>query len=472
MRTPSLLITMAALSLAACGTLAPDYVRPAAPVSAQWGDAPVSAGGTAVAELAWQDFFQDAQLKALIREALANNRDLRIAVLNIEKARAQYQIQRASLIPSLGLNGSDSNQRLPADLSATGQPTISRSASVGVGISAYELDLFGRVRSLKDQALQQFFATEEARRSAQISLVAEVASAWLTLAADQEKLALTRQTLASQQASFDLIRRRFELGAASELDLRQVQTSVDSARVSLAQQTSQIALDRNALTLLVGRPVEFAELPQGPLAQVSSADELPVGVPSEVLQRRPDILQAEHGLQAANANIGAARAAFFPSITLTASAGTASSQLEGLFKAGSGSWSFAPQINLPIFTGGRNVANLDAAKVERKIQLATYEKAIQTAFREVSDALAQRATLGEQFAAQSSLTEATEASYRIAEARYKQGVANHLELLDAQRSLYAAQQGLVSTRLARLANQVTLYKVLGGGWKGSSANVR
>lgn len=467
MRKIDILTTLTALTLAGCGTLAPDYQRPAAPVAAQW-SVPGPAQGKSAADLPWQDFFIDQGLRSLIAEALANNRDLRIATLSIEKARAQYQIQRASLLPSIAATGTDSNQRLPADLSSTGQAMISRSASVGVGFSAYELDLFGRVRSLKDQALQQFFATEEARRSAQISLVAEVASAWLTLASDRERLDLTRKTLESQQASYDLAKRRYELGASSELDLRQAQTSVDAARVSLAQLTSQLELDRNALTLLVGRPLQDSELPSGPLAAVSALDQLDAGVPSDVLQKRPDVLQAEHALQAANADIGAARAAFFPSITLTASAGTASSQLSGLFKAGSGTWSFAPQINLPLFTGGRNLANLKAVKAEREIQVATYEKTIQTAFREVADALAQRATLADQLAAQTSLNEASEVSFKLAEARYKNGVASHLEVLDAQRSLYAAQQNLVATRLALLANQVTLYKVLGGGWKGDA----
>lgn len=468
MRKLPLLTTIAALMLAGCSTLAPDYQRPAAPVAGQWADGS-GGSGVAAADIAWRDFFQDERLRALIAQALANNRDLRVAVLNIDRARAQYQIRRAELLPNVGLSAGESSQRLPADLSSTGKPMISRSASVGVGFSVYELDFFGRVRSLKDQALQQFFATEEARRSAQISLIAEVANAYLSLAADRERLQLAQNTHESQKASYALNKKRFDLGAASELDLRQAQTSVEAARVSLAQLTSQVALDRNALTLLVGRPLDDAELPEGPLAEVGAVEELPAGVPSEVLQKRPDILQAEHLLQAANANIGAARAAFFPSITLTASAGTASSQLEGLFKAGSGTWSFAPQINLPIFSGGRNVANLEAAKVDRKIQLASYEKAIQSAFREVSDALAQRSTLGEQLDAQTSLVEAIAATHKLSEARYQQGVASYLNVLDSQRSLYAAQQNLIATRLARLTNQVTLYKVLGGGWKGGAS---
>lgn len=465
MRRLSLLTTIAALTLGGCATLAPDYVRPAAPVAAQWADADASASsGVAAAERNWREFFHDARVRKLIEDALSNNRDLQVAVLNIERARAQYQVQRADLLPTVGASAAETSQRLPASLSSTGQAMISRQASFSLGFSAYELDLFGRVRSLKDQALQQFFATEEARRSAQISLVAEVANASLNLAADRERLQLARHTLESQQASYALDQRRFELGAASELDLRQAQTSVDAARGEVARLTSVVATDRNALTLLVGRPLEDSELPEGPLGEVSSMDELPAGVPSETLQKRPDILQAEHLLQAANANIGAARAAFFPSITLTATAGTASNQLEGLFKAGSGAWSFTPQINLPIFAGGRNVANLDAAKVDRQIKLAEYEKAIQVAFREVSDALAQRRSVGEQLDAQRSLVEATATAFRLSEARYRNGVASYLVVLDSQRSLYAAEQNLITTRLAQQTNQVTLYKVLGGGW--------
>jgi multidrug efflux system outer membrane protein len=358
--------------------------------------------------------------------------------------------------------GAGFDQRIPASLSATGQSVTSHQYTVGLGFSSYEIDLFGRVRSLKDEALEQFFATSEARRSLQISLVAEVASDYLTLAADKEHLKIAQETFESQQASYNLINSRFKAGASSELDLRQAETSVDSARVDIASYTSQVAQDENALALVIGSPVPEDLLPDK-LGPVTALKDLSAGLPSEVLQRRPDIMQAEHLLKAANADIGAARAAFFPRITLTGSLGLSSNELSGLFDGGSGIWSFAPQITLPIFDAGRNRANLKVSVVDRKIFLAQYEKTIQSAFREVSDALAQRGTLGAQLEAQRSLTDATDATYRLSQARYSRGISSYLDVLDSQRSLYSAQQGLIAVRLARLTNLATLYKVLGGG---------
>ncbi|GAB2181156.1 AdeC/AdeK/OprM family multidrug efflux complex outer membrane factor [Denitratisoma sp. agr-D3] len=459
---------LATLVLAGCGTLAPDYATPAAPIPAQWpqgaayGKA-MADEGSPVTDLTWDVFFTDPQLRRLIALALENNRDLRVASLNIEKARAQYQIQRADLFPSINATVGGTNQKTPASLSATGKELVSHQYNAGLGFASYELDFFGRIRSLKDQALYQFMATEEARRSAQISLVAEVANAYLTLAADSERLSIAQETLDSQRTSYDMTKRRFELGSASELDLRQAQTSVDSARGDVARYTSQVAQDHNALALLVGGtlPEDIEQITT--LDRVSVLAKLPEGLPSSWLQRRPDVLQAERQLQAANANIGAARAAFFPSITLTASGGSASNQLSDLFKSGSGAWSFSPQLNLPIFNAGRNQANLKVAEVDKDISLAQYEKAVQTAFRETADALAQHGTLGEQLDAQRSLTEATEVSYRLSRARYNKGVDSYLVVLDSQRSYYAAQQNLITVRLAELSNQVTLYKVLGGG---------
>ena len=453
----------AVLTLAGCMSLAPSYERPAAPVPAAW---PIVADSDApaTAPIDWQQFFADARLRSVIDLALANNRDLRVATLNIERARAIYQIQRSELLPDIAATGSGNNQRLPADLSRTGAATTSRSVSATVGIAAYEIDLFGRVRSLNEQALQQFFATEEARRAAQISLVAEIAGAWLALATDLERLQLAQQTLQSQQRSYGLVKRSGELGVASLLDLRQAQVTLETARGDVARITSQVAQDRNALALLAGAPVPAALEPAAPLpAGVAQVAELPAGVPSEVLVRRPDILAAERQLQAANANIGAARAAFFPRITLTGSIGTASTQLDGLFAGGSRTWSFLPQITLPLFTGGATRANLQASRIEREIAVARYEKSIQAAFREVADALAQRATLAEQFAAQQALVEALTDAQRLAQARFDRGVDSYLQVLDAQRALYAAQQGLVTLRLARDANLVTVYKALGGG---------
>jgi multidrug efflux system outer membrane protein len=334
--------------------------------------------------------------------------------------------------------------------------------NVNLGFSSWELDLFGRIRSLKDRALEQYLATEQARRSTQISLVAEVANTYLTLAADHGKLKLAQSTLAAQQASYNLIKRRCEVGASSDLDLRESQTLVDSARVDIAKYTGQVALDENALNLLVGSPVP-AELLPGELDEATILKDITTGLSSEILLRRPDILQAENQLKAANANIGAARAALFPRITLTTSIGTASDQLSGLFKTGSAAWTFAPQIVLPIFDAGSRWANLKVAKVDKEIVLTQYEKAIQSAFREVADALAQRGTVGDQMEAQQSLVYATSESHRLSDARYLRGIDSYLTLLVAERSLYVSQQGLIALRLARLTNLVTLYKVLGGG---------
>jgi multidrug efflux system outer membrane protein len=330
-------------------------------------------------------------------------------------------------------------------------------------MSSYELDLFGRVRSLKDQALQQFFATGEARRSVQISLVAEVANNYLTLAADRERLKLAKDTLTSQQTSYELVRSRYEAGMSSALDLHQAQTSVDAARVDIARFTTFVAQDENALNLVVGSPVPADLLPGALSETLTAVKELQPGLPSDVLLRRPDILQAEDLLKGANANIGAARAAFFPRITLVSSVGFGSDDLGGLFTGGSFVWKFAPQITLPIFNAGSNRANLEVAEVDRDIAVAQYEKAIQTAFREVADALALRGTIYDQLAAQRSLTDATSESYRLSQARYEKGVDSYLNVLDSQRSFYSAQQGLISVNLTRLSNLVTLYKVLGGG---------
>lgn len=460
-------LAVAFLALSGC-TLMPGYTRPDAPVPAEWptGPAykpqPAVTGEQTAAGLPWQEFFTDSQLQQLITRSLENNRDLRIAALTIERSRALHQIQSADIFPTVNASGSGLGQRVPASLSSAGHAVTVHQYSVGLGFSAYELDLFGRLRSLKEQALEQFLATEESRRSLQLSLVAEVAVNYLTLAADKERLQVARETLRSQLDSYNLIRRRFEAGASSELDLRQVQTSVEAARVDIARLTGQVALDENALALVTGSPMPADLLPSG-FGALNAMKELKAGLPSEVLQRRPDIIQAEHLLKASSANIGAARAAFFPRITLTTGLGLSSDQLSGLFKGGAGVWSFAPQITLPIFDSGRNSANLKVTEVDRDIFLARYEKTVQSAFREVADALAQRATLEEQLEAQKALADAAAESYRLSEARYRSGIASYLNVLDAQRSLYAAQQGLINLRLFRLVNRVTLYKVLGGG---------
>ncbi|MDD2321647.1 MAG: AdeC/AdeK/OprM family multidrug efflux complex outer membrane factor [Geobacteraceae bacterium] len=457
-----------AVCLAGC-TMAPKYSRPAAPVPAAWPQGPSyreAAGAspdTVVADIPWQKFFVDEKLRKLVALALENNRDLRVAALNIERSMAQYQISRSELLPKVDANASATYQRLAEDFSGTGIPLNIHQYNVGLGISSYELDLFGRVRSLKDQALQQYFATEQARRSVQISLVAEVAANYLSLAADRERLQLAKETLASQQASYQLIRSRYEAGVSSALDLHQAQTSVDAARVDIARYTTLAAQDENALTLVVGSQVPADLQPTALSETLSALKDLPPGLPSDVLLSRPDILQAEHLLKGANANIGAARAAFFPRITLVSSVGFGSDQLSDLFASGAFVYSVAPRVTLPIFQGGANRANLKVSEVDRDIAVAQYEKAIQTAFREVADALAQRGTIDDQVLAQQSLTDATAQSFRLSEARYEKGVDSYLNVLDSQRSLYAAQQNLISVRLARLANLVTLYKVLGGG---------
>jgi multidrug efflux system outer membrane protein len=469
--------TAPAVLLALLGgcSLAPVYERPASPVADSWPTGPsyktppVAADGKAVADIEWRAFFSDARLRKVIELALANNRDLRVSALNIVVARAQYGVERAALLPHLSANVGESASRTPASVSGFGQTLTTHDYSANLGVASYELDFFGRVRNLSEQALQQYLSTEEARRAAQISLVAEVAGDYLTLEADQERLRLAAITLKSQQLSYDLSKHRFEAGSASGLEMYQAQTTVESARSDVAVFTSQVALDQNALALVVGAHLPDELLPQQQADSVTTLTDIPPGLPSDLLQRRPDVLEAERTLRAANANIGVARAAFFPQITLTASAGSASANLSGLFKGGSSAWSFAPQLTLPIFDGGINRANLDIAKADRDIAVAQYEKAIQTAFREVSDALAQRGTLDEQVAAQQALVDASAKSYRISDARYKQGADTYLNALISQRSLYTAQQSLITTRLSKATNLVTLYKVLGGGWQPEGA---
>lgn len=459
------------LCLSGCANLAPLYSRPDAPVPDAWPEGPalqedVAQTGKIAAGIGWQEFFLDPRLQQVIGLALENNRDLRVATLNIERTQAQYRISRAELFPRVDATADHSSQRQPEDLTSNGQGETSHQYRVGLGVSSYELDLFGRVRNLRDQALEQYLATEQTRRAVRISLVAEVAVSYLNLAADRERLQLARQTLETQQASFRLIQRRFELGASSELDLRQAQTRLDAARVDIARYTTLVAQDENVLNLLSGAPVPDALLPQILAEAPGPVQDIRPGLSSGVLLVRPDVLGAEYQLRGANANIGAARAAFFPRITLTGSVGLASDELAGLFNSGSGAWVFAPKFTVPIFDAGRNQANLRVAEVDRDLAVARYEKTIQTAFREVADALAQRTTIDGQLAAQQSLTGATEASYRLSQARYEKGIDSYLIVLDSQRALYGAQLELIGTRLIRLLNLVTLYKVLGGGAAG------
>ena len=459
------------LALAAC-TLEPTYQRPAQPVPQAWPTGPAYAPGTpaaanastAAADLGWQDFFADARLRRLIELALANNRDLRVATLAIEQARAQYRIQRAAQFPAIDASAGLVSQRVPSDLRAPGQSSVINQYSAGVGFNAFELDFFGRVRSLKHEALEQYLATEEARRSAHISLVAEVASAYLTWRADQALLQISEDTLKSQQAAAEMVGRGKRAGAMAQLDLHRADTQVQTARVGVEQFTRQVAQDENALGLLIGGPLP-QDLPPGePFESPGLVAELPAGLPSALLQQRPDIMAAEHRLKAANADIGAARAAFFPTISLTAAVGTASTNLSGLFAAGMGAWTFAPQITMPIFNAGSNQARLDASKVQKDINIAAYEKTIQTAFREVADGLAARGTYDRQAAAQETLVKEVGETQRLSEMRFKNGVDDYFSVFDAQRQLYTAQQTLATIRLARLTSRVALYKALGGGW--------
>jgi len=454
------------LSLALTGcSMIPEYERPASPVAAGWpkGEGYEAASAeSSVTPPSWQSFFRDPELRELIEAALENNRDLRVAALNVEATRELYRIQRADRLPSFSADGGGSRTHTPAGLNGSTQSGINSQYSATLGV-AWEVDLFGRVGSLQQQALEEYLATEAAQRSVQVSLIASVANTYLRWQADQALLQATQETLQTYEDSLRLTQRSFEVGIASTLELTQARTAVETARSSLAAYMRLVAEDRNALTLLLGQrapalPGATPELGTDLLA------ELPAGLSSEVLLQRPDILQAEYALRGANANIGAARAAFFPSISLTASAGSASSQLSGLFDGGSEYWNFSPSISLPIFNAGRLQANLNYAELIRDVRVAEYERSIQVAFSEVADGLAARETYVDQVAAQQRLLSASEDYFQIAERRYRSGVDSYLTLLDAQRQLFTARQQLITDRLNLLTREVDLYRALGGGW--------
>jgi len=448
------------LVLSGCSTLEPRSTEVAPAIPAQWpGTATAGAVTTApmeVADIGWRDFFVDPRLQTVITHALENNRDLRVAVLNVERARAQYRIQRADRVPAVGVQGQMTR--------SGGDAPVTEQFSANLGVVEFELDLFGRVRNLSQAALQQYFAEAANRRSAQLSLVAEVANAWLTLGADSEQLRIAQATLATYEDSLRLTEARRQLGGASALELSQTRTLVETARTDVARFAGQVAQDRNALVLLAGGPIDASLLPQAEVTEVASVRPLPAGMPGDVLLQRPDVMAAEHVLLSANANIGAARAAFFPSISLTGNIGSASSELSGLFDGGTRVWSFIPKLTLPIFQGGKLRANLGMATADRDIALAQYEKAIQVGFREAADALALNESLDAQLSSQQALVAAAEQAQRLSQARYDAGLDSFLTLLDARRTAYTARQSLVSTQLARQSNQVALYKVLGGGW--------
>jgi len=478
MKRPLIASSLAVL-LGACSSMAPTYERPAAPVPATWptgaayapAAAEADAAKTAAANIPWQQFVQDDRLRQVIAQALAHSRDLRKTVANIESARAQYWGQRAALLPTVNAGVSGTRAR---SVAATGTGTgtengsgtvQTQTTSANLSVSSYEIDLFGRVRSLSDAALETYLATEEAGRAARISLIAETASAWLALGADRSKLALAQQTLESAQRSMAVTQKRRDAGVASRVDVSQAETVYQQARADLASTTTAIAQDRNALELLAGSPVADALLPTAlPAADGAALADVPAGLSSDVLLSRPDVLQAEHQLKSANANIGAARAAFFPKLSLTAAGGVASTALASLFSGGASMvWSLAPAVTLPLFDGGANQANLAYTQAQQSLYVSTYELAVQTAFREVADALARRGTVAEQLSAQAALVDAAADSHRLAHARYTSGVDTFLNALDAQRTLYTAQQALLSVQVSALDNRVTLYRVLGGG---------
>lgn len=460
-----ILVTIAALT--GC-TMIPEYKRPDAPIPASWPTGPAyketgnDLPGADLLHVDWRQVYPDEKIQKIIELALQNNRNLRIAALNIEKYRAAYSVQRLVILPLPDARASLENYRIPADLADKNDALNYRVYNANFGVSSWEIDFFGRIRSLSERALQQYFATEHARNGTQMALIAEVANAYIILAADKDNLHLAQSTLTAQESSYSMIKRRFELGASSEIDLNQVTTRVEAARVDVARYTNLTAADENYLNLLVGTQVPTSLLPDN-LESIKPPKDVSPGASSAVLLNRPDILEAESLLKAANANIGAARAAFFPAITLTTTIGTTSDELSRLFAAGSQTWRFVPQVTQPIFGSVLAWANLKASKADREIYVAQYEKTIQSAFREVADALARRGTITDQLNAQQSLVDASDRTYKLADARYKNGIDSYLNVLDAQRSLYSAQQGLIGIHLARFGNRITMYKVLGGG---------
>ena len=448
-------VLAAAAALSGC-TMIPSYQRPAAPVAGAFPGTAIT-NETQAANLGWRDFIAEPRLQKLVELALTNNLDLRVAVLNVEQSRAQYRVTRSASFPEV--SGSGSFSRSHANDLTYNQ------WSASLGTSAYEVDLFGRVRSLNRQALEKFFSTDEARRAAQISLVAEVATEYFALRQAEEQLALAHSTLKAVQDSYDLNQASFNAGGISELDLRTAEGQVETAQINVLVAERQRAQAVNYLTLLVGQPLP-ADLPAPrEFSETNLLAEVAPGLPSELVQRRADILEAEHTLKAANANIGAARAAFFPRITLTTSVGTTSSQLSELFGSGTGVWSFSPQVTLPIFTGGQTIADLDAAKISKRIDIANYQKSIQTAFREVSDALVATSTYAQQIVSEEKLVTTQQRRFDLANLRYRQGEDSYLNVLSAQQDLFSAQQGLLTVHYNRLASQISLYQALGGGWK-------
>ena len=471
MRWLAPLAMLAAAWLAGCIDLAPHYRRPSQPTPATFPTGPAYPPAPTWAQpiVGWREFFSDPKLKTVIERALAENRDLRAAVANIAAARAQYHVQRAALFPTINADAGATLGQEPASVALGGLAPAGSGAvdehiySLTAGTSAYELDLFGKVRDLTRAQQQRYFATQRARDAAQIALVSEVAADYLALGADRALLGVAEDTLKSATDSLAVTQQRFNTGVDSGLDVSQAQTLVQQARLDVARQTTQVAQDRNALELVVGAPVDDQLLPAGVDAPIVVLDRLPAAVSSNVLLDRPDVLEAEDQLRAANANIGAARAAFFPNLELPGSGGLTRVALSALFEGASGTWAFAPQISQTLFDAGANRGNLELAKAQRDASVATYEKTVQTAFREVADALAQRGTIDEQLAAQRALVAAADDALRLSNARYERGSDTYLNVLIAQRTYYAARQTLVGGQQAKSANLVALYTALGGG---------
>ena len=455
-------LALCVVLLSAC-SLAPKYERPFMPMLSEYHR---GAGlfGEADQEIGWREFFRDPGMQMLIETALENNRDLRLALLNIERVRARYRIQRADQLPTIGASGQYSVIDTPAEFTFTQRRTITRQYTATLGFSAFELDLFGRVRSLADQALETFYSVENDAKTAQISLVAEVAAVYLQLVSNRELLDITRATYNNRKGQYGLVRNKFNSGVASQLEVSQAQGIMEEARSNVARYETLVGQAENLLSLLLGAPLPENMPEVRMLNDLEMLADIPEGLPSSLLERRPDIQAAEHRLKAANANIGAARANFFPTIALTGAYGTMSSEYSNLFTGASAFWQFLPQVYLPIFDTGRNIARLDAAEAERQMAVATYERTIQIAFREVMDSLVQRANIGEQMSAERALLRATSTAFELASARYDFGVDSYLNVLDAQRSLYSAQQSYISTKLLRETNAIQLYKALGGGW--------
>lgn len=475
-------ISLCMVWLSSC-TMIPEYLRPGLPVQDSWEMSNAlpeltSESQQAATNIQWQSFFQSPGIRKVIEEALENNRDLRIAAINVDAARALYRIERSDIVPNVNAALASNRQKVSraqstsSPLFGTPQEYIANVYSANLASAAFELDLFGRLRSQNEAALETYFASKSARDVVRISLIAEVANAYLQWKADRKILALVKETLDAQQKSYSLIAKSFEKGVASKLDVAQVMQAVETAKANLALYTRRVQQDENALMLLMGTKGLDPSISEGELEDVSVIERLPVGLPSQILLLRPDVRQAEHELLSANANIGAARAAFFPTLSLTGNYGYASSELDNLFtSAALGSWSFVPQLTLPIFQGGRNMANLNYAELMKEASVARYEQTIQVAFKEVSDELAARSTLDDEFAAQQRLVEATKQSYDLSSARYKEGIDSFLNVLDAQRSLFAAQQQEIEIEKQRLVNLVNLYKVLGGGAEVNAAEV-